>query len=163
MPAEIKMPQQTDTMTEGVVVKWLKKEGESIKSGETIAEIETDKATMEMESFDGGVVAAILVPEGKKVPVDTLLAVVAKSGEKPEDVKQNIPPVRRRLRPRRKNRQLRRQLRLHPSLRPECRSFRSPFRLPRRLWLPRANATIGTSSSSAAVPAATRPPFAPDN
>ncbi len=49
MPAEIKMPQASDTMTEGTVVKWLKKEGEKIASGEAVAEIETDKAVMEME------------------------------------------------------------------------------------------------------------------
>jgi len=61
MPAEITMPQQSDTMTEGTVVKWLKKEGDQVKSGDIIAEIETDKATMEMESFDSGTLAAILV------------------------------------------------------------------------------------------------------
>src|SRR6185369_13238720 len=56
MAAEIMMPQQTDTMTEGTVVKWLKKEGEKVKAGEIIAEIETDKATMEMEAFESGTV-----------------------------------------------------------------------------------------------------------
>lgn len=87
MAAEIKMPQQTDTMTEGIVVKWVKKEGEAVKAGETIAEIETDKATMEMESFAGGTVAAVLVPEGQKVPVGTMLAVLASSQENPAEIK----------------------------------------------------------------------------
>ena len=89
MPAEIKMPQQSDTMTEGTVVKWVKKEGEKIKGGETVAEIETDKAVMEMESFDAGTVAAILVQEGQKVPVGTVLALVAVGSENPADVKKS--------------------------------------------------------------------------
>ena len=87
MPAQIKMPQQSDTMTEGTVVKWMKKEGDKIKSGETVAEIETDKAVMEMESFDAGTLAAILVQEGQKVPVGTVLALIATGSEKLEDVK----------------------------------------------------------------------------
>jgi pyruvate dehydrogenase E2 component (dihydrolipoamide acetyltransferase) len=87
MPAEIKMPQASDTMTEGTVVKWLKKEGEKITSGESVAEIETDKAVMEMESFDGGTVAAVLVQEGQKVPVGTVLGLIATGSENPADVK----------------------------------------------------------------------------
>src|SRR5436853_256974 len=81
MPVEIKMPQQSDTMTEGTVVKWRKREGEKVKSGETIAEIETDKAVMEMEATNAGTVAAVLVPEGQKVPVGETLAVLAVGGE----------------------------------------------------------------------------------
>jgi pyruvate dehydrogenase E2 component (dihydrolipoamide acetyltransferase) len=88
MPAEITMPQLSDTMTEGTLVKWLKKEGDPVKSGEIIAEVETDKATMEMESFESGTLAAILVKEGEKAPVGAAIAVVAKSGEKPEDIRQ---------------------------------------------------------------------------
>src|SRR3954453_4715571 len=87
MAAEITMPQLSDTMTEGTIVRWVKKEGEKVKAGETIAEVETDKAVMEMESFDGGTVAALLVPEGQKAPVGALLAVVATAGEKVEDLK----------------------------------------------------------------------------
>ena len=87
MPAEIRMPQQSDTMTEGTVVKWLIKEGDKIKSGQTIADIETDKATMETESQEAGTVAAILVREGQKVPVGTVLAVLATGAEKAEDLK----------------------------------------------------------------------------
>ena len=87
MPAEFTMPQMSDTMTEGAVVKWRKKEGEKIKAGEVFAEIETDKAVMESEAFDSGTVAAILVPEGQKAKVGTLLAVIATGSEKPDEVK----------------------------------------------------------------------------
>src|SRR3954469_25541181 len=89
MPIEIKMPQQSDTMTEGTVVKWRKKEGDKVKPNETLAEIETDKAVMEMESFDSGTLAAILVAEGQKVPVGTLLALIAKPSENAADVKKS--------------------------------------------------------------------------
>lgn len=87
MPAEITMPQLSDTMTEGTVVKWNKKEGDKVKAGEEIADVETDKATMPMESFDAGTLAAILVKEGEKVAVGGVLAVLATGSEKPEDVK----------------------------------------------------------------------------
>ncbi len=87
MPADITMPQLSDTMTEGTVVKWHKKEGDKIKTGEKIADVETDKAVMEMEAFDDGTLAAILVPEGGKVPVGATLAVIATGSEKPDDIK----------------------------------------------------------------------------
>src|SRR5437868_11802200 len=87
MPIEITMPQQSDTMTEGTVIKWLKKEGDKIKAQEIIAEIETDKATMEMESFDSGTLAVILVTDGQKAPVGAPIAVMATSKETVEDVK----------------------------------------------------------------------------
>jgi len=80
----IKMPRLSDTMTEGVVAKWHKKVGDSVKSGELLAEIETDKATMEFESFNNGVLLHIGVTEGEKAPVDSILAVL---GEKGEDIK----------------------------------------------------------------------------
>jgi pyruvate dehydrogenase E2 component (dihydrolipoamide acetyltransferase) len=81
------MPQQSDTMTEGTVVKWLKKEGDKIKAGDVIAEIETDKATMEMEAFDSGTLAAILVPAGQKAPVGAAIGVLAGAKESAEEVK----------------------------------------------------------------------------
>ncbi|MDB5325148.1 MAG: dihydrolipoamide dehydrogenase, partial [Phycisphaerales bacterium] len=89
MPAEITMPQLSDTMTEGTIVKWVKKEGDVLKAGDIVAEVETDKATMEMETFEAGTLAAILVPEGGKVPVGGAIALIAKSGEKAADVKKN--------------------------------------------------------------------------
>ncbi len=93
MPAEITMPQLSDTMTEGTVVKWLKKEGEKVKAGEKLADIETDKAVMEMEAFEGGTLAAILVREGEKVPVGTLLGMVATAGDDAAQVKQSAAKI----------------------------------------------------------------------
>src|SRR5438552_6765440 len=87
MPAEITMPQLSDTMTEGTVVKWLKKEGDKVKAGEEIAEIETDKATMPMEAFDSGTLAHIAIKDGEKAKVGAVLAVIATASEKPEEVK----------------------------------------------------------------------------
>lgn len=84
------MPQLSDTMTEGTVVKWHKKEGDKVKSGEEIADIETDKATMPMESFEAGTLAHIAAPEGAKVKVGGLIAVVAKTGENPADIKKQF-------------------------------------------------------------------------
>lgn len=89
MPVEISMPQLSDTMTEGTVVKWLKKEGDKVKSGEVIAEVETDKATMEMEAFEGGTIAHIAVGEGEKVAVGGIMAVLAAGKEDPAEVKKN--------------------------------------------------------------------------
>src|SRR5215212_7510422 len=83
MPTPITMPQQSDTMTEGTVVKWLKKEGDKVKSGEIIAEIETDKATMEMEAFESGTISKITAPEGTKVPVGQAIAIISSGKDKP--------------------------------------------------------------------------------
>lgn len=77
------MPKLSDTMTEGVVAEWHKKVGDEVKSGELLAEIETDKATMEFESFQDGVLLHIGVDKGKSAPVDSILAIL---GEKGEDV-----------------------------------------------------------------------------
>jgi pyruvate/2-oxoglutarate dehydrogenase complex dihydrolipoamide acyltransferase (E2) component len=70
----IRMPKMSDTMTEGVVAKWHKKVGDTVKSGELMAEIETDKATMDYESFNTGTVLYLGVEEGKAVAVDDVLA-----------------------------------------------------------------------------------------
>jgi pyruvate dehydrogenase E2 component (dihydrolipoamide acetyltransferase) len=77
----VKMPKLSDTMTEGVVAKWHKKVGDKVKSGELLADIETDKATMEFESFQDGVLLHIGVDEGKGAPVDSILAILGKEGE----------------------------------------------------------------------------------
>jgi pyruvate dehydrogenase E2 component (dihydrolipoamide acetyltransferase) len=90
MPVEITMPQLSDTMAEGTVVKWLKKEGDKVKAGETIAEVETDKATMEMEAFESGVLALIAAKEGSKVKVGGRIAVLAAAGESAADVKKEF-------------------------------------------------------------------------
>ncbi len=77
----VRMPKMSDTMTEGVLVKWHKKVGDKVKIGELIAEIETDKATMEFESYFDGVLLNIGIAEGKAAPVDSILAVIGKEGE----------------------------------------------------------------------------------
>lgn len=77
----INMPRLSDTMTEGVVATWLKKVGDTVKEGDILAEIETDKATMEFESFDAGTLLHIGIQEGESAPVDSLLAIIGKEGE----------------------------------------------------------------------------------
>ncbi|GAC1303957.1 MAG: pyruvate dehydrogenase complex dihydrolipoamide acetyltransferase [Mucilaginibacter sp.] len=81
MAEVIKMPKMSDTMTEGVLAKWHKKVGDKIKSGDVLAEIETDKATMDFESYQDGTLLYIGVEEGKAVPVDALIAVIGAEGE----------------------------------------------------------------------------------
>jgi pyruvate dehydrogenase E2 component (dihydrolipoamide acetyltransferase) len=82
MPINILMPALSPTMEKGNLAKWLKKEGDKVKSGDVIAEIETDKATMEVEAVDEGTLAKILVPEGTQdVPVNDVIAVMAGDGE----------------------------------------------------------------------------------
>ncbi len=77
----VRMPKLSDTMTEGVVAKWHKKVGDKVKSGELLAEIETDKATMDFESFFDGVMLYIGIEEGKGAPVDSILAIIGAAGE----------------------------------------------------------------------------------
>ena len=77
----VRMPKLSDTMTDGVVAKWHKKVGDKVKSGELLADIETDKATMEFESFQNGVLLHIGVQEGKGAPVDSILAILGNAGE----------------------------------------------------------------------------------
>ena len=79
----INMPRLSDTMEEGVVAKWLVNIGDEVKEGDILAEIETDKATMEFESFYEGTLLHIGIKEGQTAAVDTLLAIV---GEKDEDI-----------------------------------------------------------------------------
>src|SRR5258707_1394454 len=82
MPVNILMPALSPTMEKGNLAKWLKKEGDKVKPGDVIAEIETDKATMEYEAVDEGTLAKIVVPEGTPdVPVKALIAVLAEEGE----------------------------------------------------------------------------------
>lgn len=77
----VRMPKLSDTMTEGVIAKWHKKVGDKVKSGDLLADIETDKATMEFESFQDGVLLHIGVPEKGAVPVDAIIAILGKEGE----------------------------------------------------------------------------------
>ena len=77
----VRMPKLSDTMTEGVVAEWHKKVGDEVESGELLAEIETDKATMEFESFQDGVLLHIGVDKGATAPVDSVLCVLGEKGE----------------------------------------------------------------------------------
>jgi pyruvate dehydrogenase E2 component (dihydrolipoamide acetyltransferase) len=81
MAEVVKMPKMSDTMTEGVMAKWHVKVGDKVKSGDVMAEVETDKATMDLESYWDGTILYIGVEEGKAVPVDAVIAVVGKEGE----------------------------------------------------------------------------------
>ena len=81
MATVINMPRLSDTMEEGVVAKWLKNVGDKIEEGDILAEIETDKATMEFESFYEGTLLHIGIPEGGSSPVDVLLAIIGEEGE----------------------------------------------------------------------------------
>src|SRR5262249_55759969 len=84
MATEVQLPALSPTMTEGKIVKWLKKEGDSISSGEAIAEVETDKSNLEVEAFDDGVLLKILVAEGETAKVGAPIAVIGAKGEKVE-------------------------------------------------------------------------------
>lgn len=81
MATKITMPKLSDTMDQGVILKWLRKEGEKIKQGETLVEIESDKADMELEAYDTGVLRKIVVPEGGKAPIGALIAIIGKPEE----------------------------------------------------------------------------------
>src|ERR1043165_6492714 len=82
MPIEVLMPALSPTMEKGNLAKWIKHEGDKVKSGDVIAEIETDKATMEVEAVDEGTLGKILVPEGTEdVAVNTPIAVIMADGE----------------------------------------------------------------------------------
>lgn len=87
MPISIKMPALSPTMTDGTLAKWLVKEGDEVRSGDVIAEIETDKATMEVEAIDDGIMAVIAVSEGSQnVPVNAVIAMLAEDGEDPQAI-----------------------------------------------------------------------------
>ena len=77
----IKMPKMSDTMTEGTIAAWLKKVGDQVKSGDILAEVETDKATMELENYEDGTLLYIGPKAGEAVAVDGVLAIVGKAGE----------------------------------------------------------------------------------
>ncbi len=81
MAIKVTMPRLSDTMTEGTVASWLKKVGDKVSEGDILAEIETDKATMEFESFNEGTLLHIGIPAGETAPVDSLLAIIGKEGE----------------------------------------------------------------------------------
>ena len=95
MSIEITMPRLSDTMEQGTIIKWNAKEGDAVSAGDAVADIETDKATMEMQVYDDGTIAKILVDEGSTVEVGTVIAIMA---EEDEDVSEiagttNAQPV----------------------------------------------------------------------
>src|SRR5271166_6416714 len=93
MPIQVLMPALSPTMEKGNLAKWHKKEGDEVKSGEVIAEIETDKATMEVEAVDEGTLGKILVPEGTNdVAVNTPIAMILAEGEDQAALKAGAPP-----------------------------------------------------------------------
>ena len=86
----IRMPKMSDTMEEGVIASWIKKVGDEIKSGDILAEVETDKATMELESYDDGVLLHIGVKDGDSVPVDGVIAIIGEKGEDVDEILKDI-------------------------------------------------------------------------
>ena len=97
MPTEVLMPALSPTMEKGNLSKWLKKEGDQVKSGDVIAEIETDKATMEVEAADEGTLGKILVPEGTAdVAVNTPIAVILGEGEDKNTIKSVTPTAQQK-------------------------------------------------------------------
>jgi pyruvate dehydrogenase E2 component (dihydrolipoamide acetyltransferase) len=88
---DVVMPRLSDTMTEGVLSRWLKKEGDTVKKGDVLAEIETDKAVMELEVYDAGVLERLLVPEGSEVPIGQPIAVI---GDRSATAAASAPQVR---------------------------------------------------------------------
>src|SRR5256712_9344766 len=78
---KVVMPKLSEAMETGKVIKWLRNEGDRVQSGDIVAEIETDKADVEMEAFGAGVLRKILVPAGERAPVGTLIGVIAEPGE----------------------------------------------------------------------------------
>jgi pyruvate dehydrogenase E2 component (dihydrolipoamide acetyltransferase) len=88
MAKDILMPLLSPSMTEGTLVKWIKKEGDAVKSGDVLAEVETDKATMDLEAFDSGILRKILIAEGTKVPVQSRIGII---GTKDEKIDESAP------------------------------------------------------------------------
>src|SRR5467141_3705420 len=78
---KVVMPKLSDAMESGKIIKWLKKEGDRIQGGDIVAEVETDKADVEMEAFGAGVLRKILVPAGETAPIGTLIGVIAEPGD----------------------------------------------------------------------------------
>lgn len=91
--ADVLMPRLSDTMTEGVISQWLKQEGDRVERGEVLAEIETDKATMEMEAYDSGVLARIIAAEGATVPIGEPIAVIETESNGAAPPADRVPPA----------------------------------------------------------------------
>src|ERR1700720_3647964 len=100
MATQVLMPALSPTMTEGKIARWVKSEGEAVRAGDVLAEIETDKATMEVEAIDEGVLARIVIPEGTEhVAVNTPIAVIAGNGEDVDAAEKTVPSPKLRQEP----------------------------------------------------------------
>jgi pyruvate dehydrogenase E2 component (dihydrolipoamide acetyltransferase) len=97
MATKILMPKLSDTMTEGVILKWLKKEGEKVKQGETLVEIESDKADMELEAYDSGILRKIMIPEGGKAEIGAPIAIIAEANEDISALLTDAPPAAQQI------------------------------------------------------------------
>src|SRR5438132_9626494 len=101
MASEVLMPALSPTMTEGKIARWVKSEGEPVRAGDVLAEIETDKATMEVEAVDEGVLAKIVIPEGTDhVAVNTPIALITENGEDLREAEAEAAPAAPRAKPR---------------------------------------------------------------
>ena len=89
---DVLMPRLSDTMTEGVITHWLKHEGDAVQAGDVLAEIETDKATMELEAYDSGVLTQVLVQPGTSVPIGEPIAVIGERSRQVPDLPQSVTP-----------------------------------------------------------------------
>src|SRR3990172_12846685 len=100
MASRVVMPKLTDTMEEGLIIKWYKQEGDKVESGDVLAEIETDKAVMDLEAYASGVMRKILAPAEAKVPAGALIAVIAREDEDiTEILKEPVPSPTRQAAP----------------------------------------------------------------
>ncbi|MCB9251614.1 MAG: 2-oxo acid dehydrogenase subunit E2 [Flavobacteriales bacterium] len=95
----IRLPKMSDTMEEGVIVKWNVKVGDSVKSGDILADVETDKATMELENFSKGHVLKLVADEGSAIPVDSIIAIIGKEGEDISGIKLDSNPAAAKTEP----------------------------------------------------------------
>ena len=131
---EVLMPRLSDTMAEGILSQWVKHEGDQVRKGDVLAVIETDKAAMDMEAYDEGVLTSILVEEGESVPIGTPIAVIGAERLPPRHGHQHRHRLRRRQhrswRQRRPRRQRRCRPRRHISRRSRCGRPRSPVSSP---------------------------------
>ncbi len=97
MATKIMMPKLSDTMEEGVILKWLRKEGEKIKQGEILVEIESDKADMELEAYDSGILRKIVVPAGGKARIGALIAIIGDANEDISAILTEAPPAEKKV------------------------------------------------------------------
>lgn len=95
MATKIQMPKLSDTMSEGTILKWRYKEGDKVKQGDVLVEIESDKADMELEAYDSGILRKIFVPEGGKAAIGAPIAIIADAGEDITALEQEAPPVKK--------------------------------------------------------------------